>query len=96
MGTVYSTGIAHLKAAEEGCREITRLLRKDDFVRANLTFAELDDDITVLRVVEERSGKTVCRCHDEVLREESVQLNGKMKWWKLRAECMKSGLLEEE
>lgn len=96
MSTLYSTGIIHLKAAEEGCREVTRLLRKDDFVRANLTFTELDDDIRVLRIIEERSSKAVRRCHDEVLREKSVRLSGKMKWWKLRAECMKSGLLVEE
>jgi hypothetical protein len=31
--------------AEEGGGEISRLLRKDDFVRMDLMFAEFDDDI---------------------------------------------------
>lgn len=49
----------YLKETEESGCEVSRLLCKDDFVRANLMFAELDDNIRVLLIVEERSREAI-------------------------------------
>lgn len=60
----------YLKETEERGCEVSRLLCKDDFVRANLMFAELDDNIRVLLVVEKRSREAICRCHGVVTRKQ--------------------------
>jgi hypothetical protein len=44
------------------------VLRKDDFVCTDLTFAEFNEDVGVQGVVEEWSGEAIYRCHDEILR----------------------------
>ena len=49
----------YLKETEERGCEVSRLLCKDDFVRANLMFAKLDDNIRVLLIVEERSREAI-------------------------------------
>jgi hypothetical protein len=61
----YSAGSDYLEVAEEGSGKVSWMLRKDDFVCTNLMFAVLDDDIRVLRIVEEWSRETIYRRHDE-------------------------------
>lgn len=94
LNTSLIARTACLKETEECRGKISRLLCKNDFVRADLMFAELDGYVRVLLIVVEGSCEAIDRCHGVCSREECAivsRKDGKLRG--LRREAAKSEVL---